>query len=67
VLLVSATLGCRTSEGQAAQSLNGSYRCFTTSMSQVGATPNARDRDERAKRGMHELERGERAVPIAPE
>jgi hypothetical protein len=67
LIVFGSTIGCRTSEGQAAAALNGSYRCFTTSMQQVGATPNARDRNEREKRGMHELERGERAVPIAPE
>jgi hypothetical protein len=63
ILLASAT-GCRTSEAQAAQSITGSYRCFTTSLQQVGAAPNARDRNEREKRGLPELERGQRATPI---
>jgi hypothetical protein len=63
VLLASMT-GCRTSEAQGAQSITGSYRCFTTSLQQVGAAPNARDRNEREKRGMPELERGQRATPI---
>jgi hypothetical protein len=67
VLLIGTVIGCRTTEGQAVGGFNGSYRCFTTSMMQVGAAPNARDRNEREKRGMHELERGERAVPIAPQ
>jgi hypothetical protein len=67
LLLFGTVIGCRTSEGQSVGGFNGSYRCFTTSMMQVGAAPNARDRNEREKRGMHELERGERAVPIAPQ
>jgi hypothetical protein len=67
MLVLGSAIGCRTSDAQSAGGLKGSYRCFTTSMMQVGATPNARDRSEREKRGMHELERGERAVPIAPQ
>ena len=44
--------------------LKGTYQCFTTSWVQTGIAPDARDQDERKKRGMNPLESGDYAVSI---
>ncbi len=64
VAMTALLVACEPAAAAPSLPLKGTYQCFTTSWVQTGIAPDARDQDERKKRGMNPLESGDYAVSI---